>query len=74
MKQYDRRRLRLTSACKKIGIGQIGFTNTVCKSKGRPAFAPSVFFNLYLYGYFNKIRSSRTLQKERVRNLSKENL
>ncbi|NCQ10632.1 MAG: transposase [Bacteroidetes bacterium] len=32
--------------------------------EGRPAFASSVFLKLYLYGYFNGIRSSRRLEKE----------
>ena len=53
----------------KLELDKLGFTNTVCKSEGRPAFAPSVFLKLYLYGYLNKIRSSRKLQKESVRNL-----
>ncbi len=31
---------------------------------GRPAYHPSVLLKLYIYGYLNRIRSSRTLEKE----------
>lgn len=37
--------------------------------EGRPAFESSVFLKLYLYGYFNGIRSSRRLEKECHRNV-----
>jgi len=37
--------------------------------KGRPAFASSVFLKLYLYGFFNGIRSSCGLEKECHRNV-----
>lgn len=36
---------------------------------GRPAYHPSELLKLYLYGYLNRIRSSRTLEKECYRNL-----
>lgn len=36
---------------------------------GRPAYHPSDLLKLYLYGYLNKIRSSRSLEKECKRNL-----
>jgi transposase len=36
---------------------------------GRPAYHPSVLLKLYLYGYMNRIRSSRTLEKECGRNI-----
>jgi transposase len=36
---------------------------------GRPAYHPSILLKLYIYGYINRIRSSRTLQKECGRNI-----
>ncbi len=36
---------------------------------GRPAYHPSVLLKLYIYGYMNSIRSSRTLEKECGRNI-----
>jgi transposase len=36
---------------------------------GRPAYHPSDLLKLYIYGYLNRIRSSRTLEKECSRNI-----
>ena len=36
---------------------------------GRPAYHPSVLLKIYIYGYLNKIRSSRDLEKECKRNI-----
>ncbi len=52
----------------KLDLYQLCFTNTVHKSEGRPPYAPQVLLKLYLYGYLNKIRSSRKLEKECIRN------
>ena len=53
----------------KLDLQKLGFTNTVHKSEGRPPYAPAVLLKLYLYGYLNKIRSSRKLEKECCRNI-----
>ena len=53
----------------KLDLKKLGFTKTIHKSEGRPPYAPAVFLKLYLYGYLNKIRSSRKLEKECHRNL-----
>ena len=53
----------------KLDLIQLGFTTTIHKSEGRPPYAPGVLLKLYLYGYLNKIRSSRKLQKECTRNI-----
>ena len=52
----------------KLDLEKLGFTKTVHKSEGRPPYAPGVLLKLYLYGYLNKIRSSRKLEKECCRN------
>ena len=36
---------------------------------GRPAYHPSDLLKLYIYGYLNRMRSSRTLEKECGRNI-----
>ena len=36
---------------------------------GRPAYHPSDLLKLFIYGYLNRMRSSRTLEKECVRNM-----
>ncbi len=53
----------------KLELQKLGFSNTVHKSEGRPPYAPAVLLKLYLYGYLNKIRSSRKLEKECSRNI-----
>src|SRR5450432_649450 len=53
----------------KLDLSKLGFINTVHKSEGRPPYAAAVLLKLYLYGYLNKIRSSRKLEKECSRNI-----
>jgi len=53
----------------KLDLQQLGFQKTVHHSEGRPPYAPQVLLKLYLYGYLNKIRSSRKLERECSRNI-----
>jgi len=53
----------------KLELEQLGFTKTIHKTEGRPPYSPVVLLKLYLYGYLNKIRSSRKLEKECPRNI-----
>lgn len=53
----------------KVNLQKLGFTKTIHSSEGRPPYAPAVLLKLYLYGYLNKIRSSRKLEKECSRNI-----
>jgi transposase len=53
----------------KLDLQKLGFSKAVQHSEGRPGYAPQVFLKLYLYGYLNKIRSSRKLEKECSRNI-----
>jgi len=53
----------------KLDLAQLGFTKTIPNSEGRPPYAPQVLLKLYLYGYLNKIRSSRKLERECSRNI-----
>ena len=47
----------------KLDLQKLGFSKTVHRSEGRPPYAPGVLLKLYLYGYLNKVRSSRKLEK-----------
>src|SRR5687767_3517611 len=53
----------------RLDLKNLGLSNTVHKSEGRPPFAPPVLLKLPIYGYLNKIRSSRKLEQECSRNI-----
>lgn len=53
----------------KLELAKLGFSGQVHNSEGRPPYAPAVLLKLYLYGYLNKIRSSRKLERESLRNI-----
>ena len=50
-------------------LGDLGFANTVPCDTGRPPYDPKDLLKLYVYGYMNRIRSSRRLETETKRNL-----
>ena len=52
-----------------LDIEKLGFKNAIPKNIGRPGYNPKTMMKLYLYGYFNGIRSSRKLEKESKRNI-----
>jgi transposase len=47
----------------------LGFKKSVPLGEGRPPYAPDDLLKLYLYGYWNAVRSSRKLEVESRRNL-----
>lgn len=47
----------------------VGFAGAVPAQTGRPAYHPSTMLKIYLYGYLNKIQSSRRLEREAHRNI-----
>jgi transposase len=47
----------------------LGFGRAVPASTGRPAYDPRDLLRLYIYGYFNEVRSSRRLERECRRNV-----
>jgi transposase len=53
----------------KLELEKLGFARTIEHNEGRPPYAPQVLLKLYLYGYLNKIRSSRKLERECSRNV-----
>jgi transposase len=46
-----------------------GFSGVVPKATGRPGYAPADLLKLYIYGYLNRVRSSRRLEMECHRNI-----
>lgn len=46
-----------------------GFERTIAKETGRPSYHPSVLLKLYIYGYLNRVQSSRRLEREAGRNV-----
>jgi transposase len=52
-----------------IGLGELGFDGVVPEATGRPAYHPAVLLKLYIYGYLNRVQSSRRLERETGRNV-----
>lgn len=52
-----------------LDLNLAGFERTTPKDTGRPPYDPRDLLKLYVYGYFNKIRSSRKLMAECTRNI-----
>ena len=52
-----------------LDMSALGFEKAVLSETGRPPYHPGDLLKLYIYGYFNRVRSSRRLQKECQRNL-----
>ena len=51
-----------------LDLGEFGFTVQHTEN-GRPAYHPADLLKLYIYGYLNRVRSSRCLEKESKRNI-----
>jgi transposase len=47
----------------------LGFESAVPAETGRPAYHPAVMLKIYIYGYLNRIQSSRRLEREAQRNV-----
>ena len=52
-----------------IDLASLGFDGIIPKETGRPSYHPSVMLKLYIYGYLNRIQSSRRLERETGRNV-----
>jgi transposase len=52
-----------------LDIEEAGFQRSIPNITGRPCYDPRDLLKLYVYGYFNKIRSSRKLMAECSRNI-----
>lgn len=47
-----------------LDLGELGFARALPAETGRPAYDPAALLRLYVYGYLNRVRSSRMLERE----------
>jgi len=52
-----------------LDLGELGFEGVAPEATGRPSYHPSVLLKLYIYGYLNRVQSSRRLEREAQRNI-----
>src|SRR5947208_17042627 len=52
-----------------LDLGELGFGGVDPEATGRPSYHPSVLLKLYIYGYLNRVQSSRRLEREAARNV-----
>jgi transposase len=52
-----------------LDLGILGFTGVDPEPTGRPSYHPAALLKIYLYGYLNRIQSSRRLERECQRNV-----
>jgi len=52
-----------------LDLGGVGFGRVQPLSTGRPGYHPSLLLKLYIYGYLNRVQSSRRLEREAGRNV-----
>ncbi|HAU5592546.1 TPA: IS1182 family transposase [Citrobacter amalonaticus] len=52
-----------------LQLDALGFERVNAKQTGRPGYHPATILKLYIYGYLNRIQSSRRLEKEAHRNV-----
>jgi transposase len=52
-----------------LEMEELGFDRTAPKETGRPPYDPRDLLKLYIYGYLNRVRTGRTLERECQRNV-----
>src|ERR671926_1859087 len=52
-----------------LALADLGFDGVVPEATGRPSYHPAVLLKLYIYGYLNRVQSSRRLEREAGRNV-----
>jgi transposase len=52
-----------------LDLAGLGFAGVVPALTGRPGYHPSVLLKIYIYGYLNRVHSSRRLEREATRNV-----
>jgi transposase len=53
----------------KLDLSRLGFDGVAPETTGRPSYHPAVLLKLYIYGYLNRVQSSRRLEREAGRNV-----
>jgi len=52
-----------------LDLAALGFSGMTPAATGRPAYHPATLLKIYLYGYLNRVQSSRRLEREAQRNI-----
>ena len=52
-----------------LDLGKLGFGRVVPLEQGRPGYRPATLLKIYIYGYLNRVPSSRRLERECQRNI-----
>src|ERR1700727_3176957 len=52
-----------------LDLAEMSFEGAEPAATGRPSYHPSVLLKLYIYGYLNRVQSSRRLEREAGRNV-----
>jgi len=52
-----------------LDLALLGFEGVQPEATGRPAYHPATLLKIYIYGYLNRIQSSRRLERETQRNV-----
>jgi len=52
-----------------LDLAELGFERVEPAATGRPSYHPSINLKLYIYGYLNRVQSSRRLEREAGRNV-----
>jgi transposase len=52
-----------------LDLKALGFEGVVPEATGRPSYHPAILLKLYIYGYLNRVQSSRRLEREVGRNV-----
>ena len=52
-----------------LDLAELGFDGVQPAATGRPSYHPSTLLKLYIYGYLNRVQSSRRLEREAGRNV-----
>jgi Transposase and inactivated derivatives len=52
-----------------LNLAKLGFDGVIPAETGRPAYHPAILLKIYIYGYLNRIQSSRRLEREAQRNV-----
>ncbi len=52
-----------------LDLKDLGFEGAEPQATGRPAYHPATLLKIYVYGYLNRVQSSRRLERETQRNV-----
>lgn len=52
-----------------LDLATLGFDRVTAQATGRPGYHPATLLKIYIYGYLNRVQSSRRLEREAQRNI-----